>query len=154
VSELIDKIEGLFHRPAAVTPQDPSAEDPAPVVAASPAVSSDLSATPNRTLLIHGYSATGTEFQKLGQKGVSLNRPIGDFWRLCEKRPFTPAEEMTRRPRPGSTTHSDRWVRPGTLTNYTILRELRAHGHYRKSIRPAVRCSLRFSRKAFAGCAE
>src|ERR1039457_6412356 len=55
VSELIDKIEGLLHRPAAVTPQD-------------------LSATPNRMLLIHGYSATGAEFQKwkdaLGMAGI------------------------------------------------------------------------------------
>src|ERR1035441_8483350 len=64
VSELIDKIEGLVRRPAAVAPQDPFAEDPAPVAEASPAVSSDQSATPNRTLLIHGYSASGVEFQK------------------------------------------------------------------------------------------
>ncbi len=64
MSELIDKIEGLLHRPAAVAPQDPFAEDPAPVAEASPAVPSDQSATPNRTLLIHGYSASGAEFQK------------------------------------------------------------------------------------------
>jgi len=64
VSELIDKIEDLLHRPAAVAPDNASAEAPAPVTEASPAAPSDRSATPNRTLLIHGYSASGLEFQK------------------------------------------------------------------------------------------
>jgi len=63
MSEFIEKIEGLFHKPAAVEPPEPAAEPPAPVTEPSPALPSDRSATPNRTLLIHGYSASGTEFQ-------------------------------------------------------------------------------------------
>lgn len=63
MSEFIDKIEGLIHRHAAVEPRDPSPENPAPVAEASPAVPSDRSDTPHRTLLIHGYSASGAEFQ-------------------------------------------------------------------------------------------
>ncbi len=64
VSELIDKIEDLLRPPAAVVPDDASPEAPAPVTEASSAAPSDRSATPNRTLLIHGYSASGLEFQK------------------------------------------------------------------------------------------
>ncbi len=64
MSEIFDEIKSLLHESAPVAPQNPSAEDPAPVAAASPIVPSDRSATPNRTLLIHGYSASGKEFQQ------------------------------------------------------------------------------------------
>jgi hypothetical protein len=73
VSELIDKIEKLFHRPGAVAPEDASAEAPAPVTEISPAAPSDRSATPNRTLLIHGYSASGQEFQNWKAALVKAN---------------------------------------------------------------------------------
>jgi len=61
VGELIDKIEDLFHLRETVA-ADASAQPPAPSVEVSPAAPSDRSATPNRTLLIHGYSASGKEF--------------------------------------------------------------------------------------------
>jgi hypothetical protein len=61
MNEVIEKIEDLIHRHAAVVTPDPSAE--APAAETSPAAASDRSATPHRTLLIHGYSATGAEFQ-------------------------------------------------------------------------------------------
>jgi hypothetical protein len=61
MSEVIEQIEDFLHRRATVAPPDPSAG--APVTETSPAVPSDRSANPNRTLLIHGYSATGAEFQ-------------------------------------------------------------------------------------------
>lgn len=84
MSELTDKIEGILHGLGAGTPRDPSAEDPAPVVAASPAAPSDRSATPNRTLLIHGYSASGAEFQNwkdaLGKAGIDTTTiEIGNY---------------------------------------------------------------------------
>src|ERR1700736_2139216 len=87
MSELIDKIEGLLHGSgvkAGDKPRDPSAEDPAPVAASSPAAPSDRSATPNRTLLIHGYSASGAEFQKwkdaLGKAGIdTATIEIGNY---------------------------------------------------------------------------
>ena len=71
MSELIDEIEKLFQRPAAV-------------VEMAPAASSNQSATPNRTLLIHGYSASGREFQKwkaaLGQANIdTATIEIGNY---------------------------------------------------------------------------
>src|ERR1035437_8053453 len=56
MNKLLNEIEGLIHSHG-------SAEPPAPETAVSPAVPSDRSATPNRTLLIHGYSASGLEFE-------------------------------------------------------------------------------------------
>jgi hypothetical protein len=63
VSEFIDKIEDLLPRPAPGAPQETPVEDPGPPAAPSAPVPSDQSATPNRTLLIHGYSASGMELQ-------------------------------------------------------------------------------------------
>ncbi|MGA1996423.1 MAG: hypothetical protein ABSH45_11660 [Bryobacteraceae bacterium] len=63
MNKLIGEIEDLIHRPADVTVQDAGAEGPAPMAEVSPTAPSDRSATPNRTLLIHGYSASGKEFQ-------------------------------------------------------------------------------------------
>jgi hypothetical protein len=62
MSESIDKTEDVFQGQAAVPP-DASDQPPAPSVEISPAVPSDRSVTPNRTLLIHGYSASGKEFE-------------------------------------------------------------------------------------------
>ena len=73
MSEFIDKIEDLINRPTAVTPQDPSAEGRAPVSEVPPPALSDRSATPNRTLLIHGYSASGQEFQNWKAALVKAN---------------------------------------------------------------------------------
>jgi len=73
VSELIEKLEDLFHRPTTVAPPPASAEGPAAVAEPSPAASSDRSATPNRTLLIHGYSASGREFQAWKRALVKAN---------------------------------------------------------------------------------
>jgi len=56
VNKLISEIEDLIHPPS-------PAEAPAPDTEVSPAAPSDRSATPNRTLLIHGYSASGAEFE-------------------------------------------------------------------------------------------
>ena len=63
MNKLIGKLEDLIHPPAAAARQDAAAEAPAPVTEVSPASPSDRSDTPNRTLLIHGYSASGLEFQ-------------------------------------------------------------------------------------------
>ena len=63
MSEIIEKLEELIHRREAGAPPDASAEPSAPSVEVSPAAPSDQSPTPNRTLLIHGYSATGKEFE-------------------------------------------------------------------------------------------
>jgi hypothetical protein len=56
MNKLVNDIEDLIHSHG-------SAEPPAPDTAISATVSSDRSATPNRTLLIHGYSASGLEFE-------------------------------------------------------------------------------------------
>jgi hypothetical protein len=56
VNKLLNEIKDLIHA-------DGSAEPPAPDATALPAIPSDRSATPNRTLLIHGYSASGLEFE-------------------------------------------------------------------------------------------
>jgi hypothetical protein len=61
VGEIIDKIEDLLHGRAAEAPPDASTE--APIAQISPAAPSDQSETPNRTLLIHGYSSSGKEFE-------------------------------------------------------------------------------------------
>ena len=63
MGEIIDKIEDIFHGRSAAAPPEGFPKVPAPVVATSPPAPSDQSATPNRTLLIHGYSASGTEFE-------------------------------------------------------------------------------------------
>jgi len=63
MSELINKLEDLIHHLEGVAPEEASVETPAPAVDVSPAAPSDRSATPNRTLLIHGYSASGLEFE-------------------------------------------------------------------------------------------
>jgi hypothetical protein len=63
MSEIIEKLEELIHRREAGAQPDASAEPSAPSVEVSPAAPSDQSLTPNRTLLIHGYSATGKEFE-------------------------------------------------------------------------------------------
>ena len=63
MSEIIEKLEELIHRREAGAQPDASAEPSAPSVEVSPAAPSDQSPTPNRTLLIHGYSATGKEFE-------------------------------------------------------------------------------------------
>lgn len=63
MSDILEKIENLIHGRESVPPPDAPAEPPAPSMETSPAAPSDRSATPNRTLLIHGYSATGAEFQ-------------------------------------------------------------------------------------------
>src|ERR1700722_2891155 len=63
MSEVINELEDLFHRLENAAPKDLSAEPAAPTVEVSPAVPADRSPTPNRTLLIHGYSASGLEFQ-------------------------------------------------------------------------------------------
>jgi hypothetical protein len=63
VNELIGEIEALFHKSAAPGPDDPAPKSPAPDTQVAADVPSDRSATPNRTLLIHGYSASGEEFQ-------------------------------------------------------------------------------------------
>jgi hypothetical protein len=66
VDKLISEIEDLIHPP---TPAQP----PAPDTAVSPAAPSDQSATPNRTLLIHGYSASGKEFENWKEALVGSN---------------------------------------------------------------------------------
>jgi len=58
----ITKMEDPSQQPATAAPPDTSAQPPAPSVAIPPAAPSDRSVTPNRTLLIHGYSASGKEF--------------------------------------------------------------------------------------------
>jgi hypothetical protein len=63
VSKLINELEGLFKKTASAAPSMPAGDPSAPTVEASPVVPSDRSSTPNRTLLIHGYSASGAEFQ-------------------------------------------------------------------------------------------
>jgi hypothetical protein len=64
MSQFLDDVEKLFGHPKAGAPAGTGSESPAPPVAdASAAVPSDRSETPNRTLLIHGYSASGKEFQ-------------------------------------------------------------------------------------------
>jgi hypothetical protein len=76
VSELIDKIEDLFEHHQAVAPKDASGEIPAPATDVTPVAAADRSTTPHRTLLIHGYSASGAEFEKwkaaLGQAGIDV----------------------------------------------------------------------------------
>ena len=84
MSEFIDKIEGLLRRPAPGAPQETSVEDPGPPAAPSAPVPPDRSATPNRTLLIHGYSASGVEFQgwkdALGKAGIdTATIEIGNY---------------------------------------------------------------------------
>jgi len=84
VSEFIDKIEDLLPRPAPSAPQETPVEDPGPPAAPSAPVPSDRSATPNRTLLIHGYSASGMEFQgwkdALGKAGIdTATIEIGNY---------------------------------------------------------------------------
>jgi len=63
VGEILDKIEDLFHRPAGKTTSSESDQPPAPSVELSPPAASDRSETSHRTLLIHGYSASGKEFE-------------------------------------------------------------------------------------------
>ncbi len=64
MNQLLEDVEKLFGHPKAAAPDEKDAGSPAPPVAqASAAVPSDTSETPNRTLLIHGYSADGAEFQ-------------------------------------------------------------------------------------------
>ena len=58
----ITKMEDPSQQPATAAPHNTSAQPPAPSVAIPPAAPSDRSVTPNRTLLIHGYSASGKEF--------------------------------------------------------------------------------------------
>ena len=84
MSEFIDKIEDLLPRPAPGAPQETPVEDPGPPAAPSAPVPSDRSATPNRTLLIHGYSASGMEFQgwkdALGKAGIdTATIEIGNY---------------------------------------------------------------------------
>lgn len=84
MSEFIDKIEDLVPRPAPGAPQETPVEDPGPPAAPSAPVPSDRSATPNRTLLIHGYSASGMEFQgwkdALGKAGIdTATIEIGNY---------------------------------------------------------------------------
>lgn len=84
MSEFIDKIEDLLPRPAPSAPQETPVEDPGPPAAPSAPVPSDRSATPNRTLLIHGYSASGMEFQgwkdALGKAGIdTATIEIGNY---------------------------------------------------------------------------
>ena len=84
MSEFIDKIEDLLPRPAPGAPQETPVEDPGPPAAPSAPVPSDRSATPNRTLLIHGYSASGAEFQgwkdALGKAGIdTATIEIGNY---------------------------------------------------------------------------
>jgi hypothetical protein len=84
VSEFIDKIEDLLPRPAPGAPQETPVEDPGPPAVPSAPVPSDRSATPNRTLLIHGYSASGMEFQgwkdALGKAGIdTATIEIGNY---------------------------------------------------------------------------
>ena len=84
MSEFIDKIEDLLPRPAPGAPQETPVEDPGPPAAPSAPVPSDRSATPNRTLLIHGYSASGVEFQgwkdALGKAGIgTATIEIGNY---------------------------------------------------------------------------
>ena len=73
MSKLIDRIKTLFHRPAALAGKDSSTYAVAPVADTVPPVLSDRSVTPNRTLLIHGYSASGLEFQKWKDALVTTN---------------------------------------------------------------------------------
>lgn len=63
MGEILDKIENVIHDLEGAAKPGVAAPPPAPSAGASAATPSDRSATPNRTLLIHGYSATGAEFQ-------------------------------------------------------------------------------------------
>ena len=89
MGEIVKEIADLLKRAEARVAQrpsagPPSAQPPAPATEVAAAAPSDHSPTPNRTLLIHGYSASGSEFQAwktaLGEAGVdTATIEIGNY---------------------------------------------------------------------------